>query len=357
MTHTPLGKKNPAPRAIESVDQDVAIAEIRLTWQRRLLLSPSLGLTIVIIGFVLYGMTQSDQFINGLTWVNILRDAVFTSIVASFGTLVFITGGLDLSVGSVLAAGSMVSAHFADGGMPWPLAFLVGMLVGAAIGALNGAIINYFLISPIIVTLGSLFSVQAVVTALSHGNPIGPVPAGFQSVGQGSWLGLPYLVYYAIGFALLAHLLLSVTNFGWALRSTGGNITAARSAGIPVRRLSITVYVFSGAAAALAGALQAAQLGSASPDLGSGFELQVIAAVIIGGTSIAGAIGSVTGSLLGALLLSVLGTGLILLHVDPNWQDFVTGIVLVVAAGIDQLRRRQMFRASAKRARGATRTG
>ncbi len=164
---------------------------------------------------------------------------------------------------------------------------------------------------------------------------------------------MPYLIIYAVIVAAIAFVLLHLTNFGWSLRATGGNPGAARSAGINIKRVSVIVYVLSGSAAALAGVLTSARLGSGSPTLGQGFELAVIAAAIIGGTSIAGAIGTVPGALLGALLLSVLGTGLVLLKVDPILQNLVTGIVLVLAAGLDQLRRRQMFRTSARVAKAA----
>jgi len=147
--------------------------------------------------------------------------------------------------------------------------------------------------------------------------------------------------------------LLHSTTLGWNIRALGANRDAARSSGIPVRALSISLYMLSGSAAAFAGALESARLGAGTPDVGNGLELTVIAAAIIGGTSIAGGLGTIPGAVLGSLLLSVLGTGLILLHVDPTLQELATGVVLVVAAGLDQLRRRQMFRTSARRTRAA----
>lgn len=341
-------------RTLETDEQvEVNLASTGLPLSRRLMLSPSLSLAVAIALFVVYGITQSSQFTNSQTWVNILRDASFTAIPAAFGAAVLISGGLDLSVGSVFVTGSMVSAELAIHGWPVVAVVLVAIAVGGAVGLLNGLLINLLNIPPIIVTLGTLFSVRAMVTYLSKGNSIGPVPAGFGKLGQGSALGVPYVVYLAVGVGVLAHIMLNTSTFGWNIRAAGGNREGARSAGINVRRVSVAVYVLSGSAAAFAGLLQASWLGSSSPSLGTGLELTVIAAAIIGGTSIAGAIGTVFGAMLGALLLSVLGTGLVLLQVDPSLQDFFTGLVLVLAAALDQLRRRQMFQTSVRRTRGA----
>jgi ribose/xylose/arabinose/galactoside ABC-type transport system permease subunit len=303
----------------------------------------------MMIAFVLYGMTQSDQFYNFQTWINILRNAAFTGMVASFASIVIVSGGLDLSVGSVFAAGAMSSAALAFHGYSTVTALVCGVLLGAGLGLLNGTLVNLFDIPAIIVTLGTLFGVRSLDVYFSQGNSIGPLPERFVSIAQGEVYGIPYLIFYAVLIGAIAHVILHYMNFGWDTRAIGGNREAARSMGISVRRVSVAVYILSGAAAALAGAFQAARLGSGSPGLGSGFELQVIAAAIIGGTSISGGIGTVPGALLGALLLSVLGTGLVLLRVDPALQDLATGIVLILASGLDQLRRKQMFRASARR--------
>lgn len=331
-------------------------AHNEIPWLRQLLMSPSLALSVVIVLFVLFGLTQTDQFANLQTWVNIVRVAIFIAIAAAFSTIVLVSGGLDLSVGSVLVAGAMTAAALANSGFSPFLAFTVGTLVGAAVGLLNGMLITYFAIPAIIVTLGSLFAVRSAVIAATGGNPIGPLPDDFKAVGQGEIWGIPFPILIAIVVIGIAHVLLNRTTYGWSVRAMGGNRDAALKAGINVRRISISVYVLSGASAAFTGALLAARLGSGSPTLGQGFELQVIAAAIIGGTSIAGSIGTVPGAALGALLLSVLSNGLVILRVDPVWQNFIIGIVLVGAAGLDVFRRRQMFRMSAKRASRANRT-
>jgi ribose/xylose/arabinose/galactoside ABC-type transport system permease subunit len=330
----------------------VAAGETRLTAVRRLALSPSLAVALTIGLFVLYGLTQTSSFASGQVWINLIQDASFTAIVACFVAILMIGGGLDLSVGSVFSAGAMVSAALAFHGQSPVVAFAGGILVGAGVGLINGGIVNYLSIPPIIATLGTLFGVRSLVDHF-EAQPVGPLPNSFTDIGQHDLFGLPYIIYVAIIVAAFAYLALHSTTLGWSIRALGANREAARSSGIRVRALSISLYVCSGAAAAFAGALESARLGAGTPDVGNGLELTVIAAAIIGGTSIAGGLGTIPGAVLGSVLLSVLATGLILLHVDPTLEELATGVVLVVAAGIDQLRRRQMFRTSARRARAA----
>lgn len=328
---------------------DVDLADLDVSVLRRLVMSPSFALSVAIGVFVLFGLTQSAQFANLQSWINILRDATLIAMPAAFACIVLVNGGLDLSVGSVLVAGAMTAAAVASAGLGPGTAFLVGTVVGAGIGLINGFFVNFAKIPPIIVTLGSLFAVRAGVVASTEGNPIGPLPDDFTFWGQGEILGIPMVILVGLVVIVIAHLVLSQTNYGWSIRAIGGNLNASRSAGIAVRKISISVYVLSGASAAFTGAVLAARLGSGSPTFGQGYELQVIAAAVIGGTSIYGAIGTVPGAVLGALLLSVLSNGLVLLKIDPTWQNFVIGLVLVAAAGLDVFRRGQMFRVSAKR--------
>ena len=308
----PKSSVNIAPSdATEKGDVDLADLEVSLL--KRVIMSPSFALSVAIGLFVLFGLTQSAQFTNPQAWINILRDATLIAMPAAFACIVLVSGGLDLSVGSVLVAGAMTSAAVANAGAGAATAFLTGTAVGAGIGLVNGYFVNYAKIPPIIVTLGSLFAVRAAVVASTGGNPIGPLPEDFTFWGQGEILGLPVVIVVGLVVVVAAHVVLSQTNYGWSIRAIGGNLNAARSAGIAVRKISISVYILSGASAAFTGAILAARLGSGSPTFGQGYELQVIAAAVIGGTSIYGAIGSVPGAVLGALLLSVLSNGLVLL--------------------------------------------
>jgi len=322
----------------------VGLATTQISLRRRVLASPATVLALVIVAFVVFGATQTDRFLDALTWINILRNAVFLVIVGVGTTLVLISGGLDLSIGSVFVAGAVSAAAAANAGFPVPVTVLLGTAVGIAVGLLNGILINYARISSIIVTLGTLFAVRSIVVAITQGNSIGPLPKEFTAIGQGELFGIPYLIFYAIIIALLGHVLLQYANLGWSIRAIGGNSDASSRFGIPVRAISTLVYTLSGASAAFAGVLMASRLSSGPPSLGSGFELQVIAAAIIGGTSLSGSIGSIPGTVLGALLLSILSTGLVLLKVDPSLQNFAVGAILILAAGIDQFRKGRMFR-------------
>ncbi len=315
----------------------------------RVVTSPQFMVVVVMVLFVVLGATRSPQFLDGQTWINILRNAVFIAIVASFSTLVFVSGGLDLSVGSLFAVGGMATAGLIAAGVPIPLAIVIGTLAGGAAGLLNGLLINYASIPPFITTLGMLYAARSLVIYFTGGQPIAPLPDAFAAVARTNLFGLPVLLYYAAVVVVFAHVLLEKTTFGGDVRAIGGNREAAGNAGINVRLVSTTVYVLSGLSAAFAGMLMAARLGSGQPSTGVSFELQVISAVIIGGTSLFGGIGTVWGSLLGSLVLSILTTGLILLRIDPVLQDFVIGVIIVVAVGIDQLRRRRMFRSAGVR--------
>jgi ribose/xylose/arabinose/galactoside ABC-type transport system permease subunit len=228
-------------------------------------------------------------------------------------------------------------------------AIAVGLAVGAVAGATNGVLINYANIPPFITTLGMLYAARSLVSFWTGGRPISPLPESFNRIGQTEIYGLPVLIIYAVVVAVIAHVLLEYTTFGWSVRAIGGNREASRNSGIGVRRLSTIVYTLSGLSAALAGILMTARLGSGQPSIGNGMELQVISAVIIGGTSLFGGIGTILGTLLGSLVLSVLTTGLVLLKIDPVLQNFVVGVIIVVAVGLDQVRRTRMFRTHVRR--------
>jgi len=319
---------------------------------RRVLLNPSATLSVLILVFVIFGMTRSSTFLQGLTWVNIIRDASFTAILASFEAIVLIGGGLDLSIGSVYAAAAMFSAHLMVTGWTPSLAIIMGVLLGAGVGLVNGLLTNFAKIPPIIATLATMYAVRSVVNAVSKGSTV-PVPINVSKLVQTNIFGIPPVVFAAIAVCVVAHVLLSMTNMGWSIRATGGNLGAARNAGLNVHAISIMTYVMCGAAAAFTGILQAGRLGSAPSNLGTGMELIGIAAAVIGGTSVLGAVGSVPGAVLGALMMSILNFGLIILHIDPNWQNFVIGAVLVLAGSLDQLSARQQFKMSAKRTAAA----
>jgi ribose/xylose/arabinose/galactoside ABC-type transport system permease subunit len=311
----------------------------------RVLMSPQFLLVVTLLAFSAFVWLQSPQYLSASNVTNILRNAVFIFIVGAFSTYVLVSGGLDLSVGSVFLVGAIAVANFIVIGIPVPIAILLAILLGALCGAINGVLVNYVNIPAFIVTLGMLYVARGLATFVTGGRPIAPLPAQFSAIGQGDIAGLPLLILYALIVGIVAHVVLEYTPIGWAIRAIGGKREAARAAGIDVRGISVLVYILSGMSAAFAGLLMSARLGSGQPSVGSGFELQVISAVIIGGTSLFGGLGSVLGTALGALVLSTLGNGLVLLRIDPILQNVMVGCIIVAAVAIDQFRRARMFRA------------
>ncbi|MHB8959156.1 MAG: ABC transporter permease [Candidatus Limnocylindrales bacterium] len=344
----------PKPATTTKVPEVVAAAEeagvdramtADVPLRQRILMHPQFLLLVTIIVFSAFVTWQNPAYfeINNLT--NIFRNAVFIFIIAAFSTYVLVGSGLDLSVGSVFLVGSIAVANLIFIGVPIWLSIIIAVALGALCGLANGVLIQYVKIPAFIATLGMLYVARGLATFVTGGRPIAPLPEAFTFLGQGEVLGIPLLIVYAVIIGIVAHVVLEVSPFGWGVRAIGGNAGAARSAGIDVRRKMVIVYVVSGASAAFSGMLMAARLGSGQPSVGNGMELQVISAVIIGGTSMFGGIGTVFGTVLGAFVLSMLSNGLILLHVDAILQNVLVGCIIVAAVALDQFRRGRMFRA------------
>jgi ribose transport system permease protein len=229
-------------------------------------------------------------------------------------------------------------------GQPIWLSILAALLVGAVVGLVNGVIIVYGGIPPLIVTLGMLYAIQGLVVVITKGAPILPFPPEFNAIGQGFSLGIPNLIFVAVVVGIIGHVALEYSKFGYHVRATGGNLAAAKATGLRTNFITLTVYIVSGVSAALAGVLLASQLGSGQSAVGASTMLAVIAAVIIGGTSLFGGVGNIPGTLLGALLLSTISSGLNAIAVNPALQQVIVGIVIVAAVGIDRVRRARAFR-------------
>jgi ribose/xylose/arabinose/galactoside ABC-type transport system permease subunit len=299
-------------------------------------------LLLILVVLALLIQYRNDNFLTSANLTDIARAASFTLIVAVAATFVLISGSIDLSVGSIFGLGGVICGLALQDGWPVVAAIVVGLGAGAAVGAINGFIIVKLGVPALITTLGSLYAVSGLVLVLTTGNPVYDLPANFNSIGQGELLGLPNPVWIALGVVVLAQVCLSRTVFGRQLYSVGGSERAAYLAGAPIRRIRFSVFVLSGTAAALGGVLIAARVGSAQVNAGQGLELTVIAAAIIGGTSLFGGSGNVIGTVLGALLIGLIANGLVLASIDPFWQNIVVGTIIVVAVGLDTWRRRRL---------------
>jgi ribose transport system permease protein len=293
------------------------------------------GLVVLCIALFI----ATPDFLTGRNLLNI-GIQVSTVAVLAFGvTFVIVAGGIDLSVGSVAALSAMVSAwFFATAGLPGWLALVGGLVAGLVTGVVNGLASAYGKLPSFIATLAMLSVARGLTLVLSDGKPVPTSP-------QVSFLGgdigpVPVPIIVLVVAALIASFILNRTVIGRSMYAVGGNAEAARLSGLPVKRIVVVVFGLSGLFAALAGLLLAGRLDSAQPQAASGYELDAIASVVIGGASLAGGVGRISGTFIGALVLVVIRNGLNLLNVSSFWQQVVIGLVIAIAVGFDVLRRK-----------------
>lgn len=294
--------------------------------------APVLSIAVFFAAVCLFFSLTADAFLSERNLLNLLRQSAPILIVAVAMTFVITTGGIDLSVGSTLALVNALAAITIAAGFPWPLVIVLMLIVGAAIGVVNGYFTAYENIPAFIVTLALLSAIRGFALLLTKGFSI-PIPRdiGFVELGRGWVLGVPLPALIAVAVAVAGFVALHATRYGRYVTGIGANMEAVRRAGVNVRRYILSVYVLTGVAAALGGLVIAARLGSGSSNAGVGFELQVIAAVVLGGTNLFGGRGTVVGTVLGALTIAVIGNGLILAHISPFFTQIITGIIILTA--------------------------
>ena len=274
----------------------------------------------------------TEYFLTTGNLLNVLRQYAPLLIVAVAMTFVIISAGIDLSVGSIVALVNALAAILLRDGAAWPLVVLALLALGAVIGLVQGWFAAYQEIPSFIVTLAALSGLRGLALLLTQGFSI-PIPggSGFDALGRGWVLGIPLPAVLAVVIAIVGFVVLEQTRYGRQVVAVGTNMEAARRAGMPARRVAASVFALTGIAAALAGLILAARLGSGSSNAAVGFELDVIAAVVLGGTSLFGGRGSIIGTVLGALTIAVIGNGLILSHVSPFYTQIVTGAIILGA--------------------------
>ncbi|MCD4669765.1 MAG: ABC transporter permease [Actinomycetia bacterium] len=273
--------------------------------------------------------------------MNILRVMSYTVIVAVGQTLVLILGGLDLSVGSVIGLGGIVSAFcMVNLGLPVPVSIIAGLGAGCIIGLLNGLFVVKLRIPPLIVTLGTLYIARGIVNVITMGRPVYPLPESFGILGNGEIFSIQYSIVIMVVFALIIHFILKKTAFGKYIFAIGGSEETTRLYSINVNKVKFIVYIICGFLAAFSGIIMTSRMGSAQTNLGTGWELKVIAAVIIGGTSVLGGSGTILGTIIGAGVMSVLSNGMVLMRVSPYWQNIVIGMIIIFAVGLDMYKRK-----------------
>jgi ribose transport system permease protein len=307
-------------------------------------LRPLLALALMVVAMSLL----SDRFLTPDNGWNILRQ-ISVNLCLSIGmTLVILSGGIDLSVGAILGLAGAVAAGVLKSGIEipgteWVLqctpsgAILVGLVVGAAAGLVNGFTVTRFRLPPFVATLAMLSIARGATMLWTGGFPITGLGDGFGRIGTGALLGVPVPVWIMVGLTALFVVVTTRTRFGRHLYAVGGNERAARLTGLNVGRIKLAVYTLAGALAGVAGLIVTARLDSAQPNAGLGYELDSIAAVVIGGTSLAGGRGSLLGTVLGCLIIGVLNNGLFLLNVSPFWQQVIKGLVILLAVALDRM--------------------
>ena len=309
--------------------------------------APLLFLFALMVVFSL----AEPRFLSPLNLLNVMRQISITGLIALGMTFVILTGGIDLSVGSVVALAGLVAAALSKGssgntlsleevvavGSPVWVAAGAAVLVGLAAGLIQGLAITRLNVPPFVVTLGGLSAFRGAALLYSGGGPISAFDADYRYWGQGRVAGVPVPVLIFVALAVLCTVVLRRTRFGRHVYAVGGNVEAARLSGLDVRAITLSVYVIVGLFAGLAGFVLSSRLNSAEAVAGTGYELTVIASVVIGGTSLFGGVGGIAGTMVGAALIGVLLNGLVLLNVSPYVTQIIVGSIIVLAVAFDRL--------------------
>lgn len=304
------------------------------------------------IGFVLLAMLIFFSFLTGGTIMqlrnitNILVNITPVSLIAMGVTIIIITTGIDLSSGSVLACSAVVAASLAQVSaanplfpglphLPFIIPVIAGLAVGALAGFINGVLVSKTGIPPFIATLGMMTSARGIALIYTGGSSLSGLNPAFKWLGQGSFLGIPIPIYVLVIMAIFTHILLSSTRFGRYAYAIGGNFRAAQVSGINTSKSIILIYTYAGFLAGMAGVMITGIINSAQPILGILYELDGIASSVIGGTSLLGGIGSIPGTVVGALIIGVLKNSLDLLFVNAYWQQVIRGVIIILAVIVD----------------------
>jgi ribose transport system permease protein len=301
----------------------------------------ALGIGLVV-GFaveIVFFSVKSPYFFDGTNFANIGRAIAIIGVAAVGETIVIISGGFDLSVGSTMAAAGMISGYLVNHGTAVPAAFAVALAAGLLIGIANGAIVSYGRINPLIATLATLSIVRGLGFVITGGQDLVISNGTYLGLGTNSVLGVPITVIVLLAVFAVLGAALPRTSFGRYAYAIGSSARASRLAGVPVSRWRLAFYATCGVLAALAGIITVARTGTAQPSQNLGIELDVITAVILGGTSLNGGRGRLAGTLLGLLLIGTLNNGLILIEVQAYWQQVVKGAILLAAVFWDEIRR------------------
>lgn len=300
-------------------------------------------LTTVIALIILMAVITiiNSNFLTANNLLNLLLQVTSNALIAFGMTFVILTGGIDLSVGSILALSSALTAGLLGSGMPVTLAILISLILGCILGMINGLLISYGKLAPFIVTLATMTIFRGATLVYTNGNPITKGLSDtflFQFLGQGYIVGIPFPVIIMFIVFIVLYVLLHKTAFGKSVYAIGGNEKAAYISGVKLNKVKIIIYSISGIMASISGLIITSRLSSAQPTAGASYEMDAIAAVVLGGTSLSGGKGRILGTLIGALIIGVLNNGLNIIGVSAFWQQVVKGVVILIAVLIDRFK-------------------
>ena len=299
-------------------------------------------ITLILLFVILAVATPA--FLTERNLSTVVRQTAVINIIALGMTLIIITSGIDLSVGAILALSGYLGARAMQAGQPIPVAILVGVATGLCCGLLNGLLITNLKINPFIVTLGMLGVIRGATLTISNGLPASGVPDAFKYLGTGTILGAPVVLWVLLVCAVAMHFVLEHTRLGRYAFAVGSNPDAAYYAGVPVSFHLTCVYGIAGLLTGIASMIETSRLMTGQPTAGNGYELQAIAAVVIGGGSLRGGEGTVVGTLIGAFIMGLLSNGSDLLGINPYLQQALIGAAIIVAVTLDELRKRKLPR-------------
>lgn len=298
------------------------------------------SLYILLLVLIIVVSVLNTNFLSAQNIKNIFQQVSINGILAVGMTFVIITGGIDLSVGSLLGFSGVIAASLVSGGGNPLLAVLAGIAAGLVFGVVNGVLVSYAKIVPFIVTLGMLSIARGFTNVYTHGSPIIKLNKAFTALGQSSFLGIGLPVWIFVCMLLVGYVLLHTTKLGRYTLAVGGNESAAKTSGINTAKIKMFAYTFTGFCCGLAGILMTAKTNAGAPNAGTGYELDAIAAAIIGGTSPSGGKGSVFGTLLGVLIFGIIQNALDILNVSSYIQQVIKGLIIIGAVWADKANRR-----------------
>jgi ribose transport system permease protein/inositol transport system permease protein len=304
------------------------VRKSRINWN-------DMGIILTLIAMIVFFSLSTKSFLSARNFTNIVRQISVVGICAVGMTMVILTGGIDLSIGSVIGLTSAIAAVMMSGGLPIWLSALTALALGVAIGFANATCINYLKIPPMITTLAMMISLRGAVYLITGGMPVYGIPEAFKVLGQGTIGIFPISSLIMIAVFAFGYVLLGRTPFGRRIYGIGGNVETARLSGVNVKKELYKMYMLVGLLGALAGLILTSRINSGQPSSGDGYEMDIITAVVLGGVSVSGGEGKLGKVIIGVVFMGVLANGMMMMNVSEYWQRVVKGLVLLVAVAVD----------------------